>query len=138
MKTTILSLLGCIALIFIGCSNEPQKETVITTQKYWGFPGRRPLTLTPISDVEVFAVAVLPDGREIVVKKFDTPPSQQIEGIAYVRISGKQHQLPMKGFAHVTFLTGNAIAVLKLPYNMQRKGDLIDPRCGNSYSLAKK
>ncbi|MFZ4500030.1 MAG: hypothetical protein ACOYMZ_00850 [Minisyncoccia bacterium] len=135
------SLLGIIALIFIGCSSEPKKEAVTKTLQFWTRPVQQAEVMTNILDVEVSAIAILPDGKEVVVKKFDTPPAQEINGIAHLKVSDTSEielDLPIKGIAHVTIGTDTGLKVLRLPYLLQRKGDLISPTCGNSFRLAKK
>lgn len=134
MQTTIASLLAIISMTFIGCSNEPKKETTANTPQFWTRPAQQAEVMT-ILDVKVFAVAILPDGKEVVVKNFQIPPAQEINGIAHLQLSDTSDielDLPIKGIAHITIYNGDSITVLKLPYLMQRKGDLISPRCGNS------
>ena len=141
MKTTITSLLGIIAIIFIGCSGEPKKEVSTKTIQFLDRPAHPVEVVTEILDVKVSAVAILPDGKEVEVKKFDTPPAQEINGTAHLKVSDTSDialDLPIKGIAHVTIGTDTGLKVLRLPYLMQRKGDMISPTCGNSFSLVKK
>lgn len=133
MKTTIVSLMGIIAIMLIGCSSEPKDAA--NDPQCWARPAKQSKIITTILDVKVSAVAVLPDGKEVVVKNFQTPPAQEIDGTAHIQLSDTSDielDLPIKGIAHVKIYNGDSIAVLKLPYLMQRKGDLINLTCGNS------
>jgi hypothetical protein len=142
MKRTIFAVIGIALISFMGCQSEKEETTLSKKSKSWHVRENPPKSIfTPILTIEVDAVAVLPDGKEVVVKKFQTPPNKTIKGNAYVHLSDSSEvdlELPIKCVAHVTFFAGDSVATMTLPYLMQKKGDLIDPVCGNHIAIAKR
>ena len=142
MKLFISSLLVIIFMTFI-CSDihTIEKFLGITSQQNWYKRSPQQVEVfTLILDIKVFAVAILPDSTEVIVKNFETLPLQSINQTVQISLSSIENiklDIQIKGIAYVTIATDTGLKILKLPYLMQRKGDLISPTCGNSFPFAK-